>query len=324
MENSNYGKNTQKKVPDAPHSNWVDNYCPSAARPYLRLSRLDRPIGNWLLLIPCWWGSCLALTSESKIIDFNDYWIIFSCVVGAVLMRGAGCTWNDISDRNLDLKVKRTKFRPIPAGQVSIRNAIFWMFAQLLVSLFILLSFNKLAIIVGLCSIFPVLIYPYAKRFTWWPQLFLGIAFNWGILLSFSAHQEKLNTSVFLLYLAGIFWTLFYDTIYAHQDREDDALAGIKSTALLFGDKTHKWLQIFCVISTCLAMTSFIMSFKNLFNSQLTLILIGVFGYAIHLFLQTKKLDIGEPELCLVLFRSNRNAGLIIVMFSLFAVASRF
>ena len=311
------------QVADAVKGNWVDNLAPVKLRPYLRLSRADRPVGTWLLLIPCWWGLLIGILQDGKVFS-NDFWLFFSCSVGALLMRGAGCTWNDISDRKIDGAVERTRSRPIPSGQVTLTQSVIWMILQIGLAGIILLSYNLNSIILGLSSLFLVAIYPFAKRFTWWPQVFLGLAFNWGILLLFVAHSGSLSWPIVILYIAGIFWTLFYDTIYAHQDREDDALAGIKSTALLFGDKTHKWLQIFCVISTCLAMTSFIMSFKNLFNSQLTLILIGVFGYAIHLFLQTKKLDIGEPELCLVLFRSNRNAGLIIVMFSLFAVASRF
>ena len=208
-------KRESKIISDASHSNWVDKFCPLWSKPFLKLSRLDRPIGTWLLLLPCWWGSALAILSNKSLPTTYDAWIVFSCIIGATLMRGAGCTWNDISDQKFDAQVARTKLRPIPSGQVSTNQALAWMFLQALFSLLILVTFNRFAILIGFLSIIPVLIYPFAKRFTWWPQVFLGICFNWGIILSFAAHNNSIELSTIILYLSAIFWTLFYDTIYA-------------------------------------------------------------------------------------------------------------
>ena len=197
---------------DAVDNNWVDVHAPIWSRPFLKLSRMDRPIGTWLLLLPCWWGLLIGIlnTGSPKL---NDLWIFVGCAVGAVLMRGSGCTWNDINDRKIDAKVARTKLRPIPSGSVSVKKAAFWMVAQALMALFILLTFNTTAIILGFIAILPVAIYPFAKRFTWWPQFFLGIAFNWGVLLAYAASTNFLTWHCIILYLAGISWTLFYDTI---------------------------------------------------------------------------------------------------------------
>ena len=232
---------TEGVIADAVAGNWVDRYAPVWSRPFLRLSRADRPIGTWLLLLPCWWGLGLALLMDGAF-RAEDIWIFFGCAIGAFLMRGAGCTWNDITDREFDGAVERTRLRPIPSGQVTVRQALIWMALQALAASLILFSFNKIAILLGIISLLPVLVYPFAKRFTWWPQVFLGLAFNWGALLAFTAHFGALHMASILLYLSGISWTLFYDTIYAHQDREDDALIGIKSTARLFGEKTLSWL----------------------------------------------------------------------------------
>ena len=193
---------------DAVDNNWVDVHAPIWSRPFLKLSRMDRPIGTWLLLLPCWWGLLIGIlnTGSPKL---NDLWIFVGCAVGAVLMRGSGCTWNDINDRKIDAKVARTKLRPIPSGSVSVKKAALWMVAQALMALFILLTFNTTAIILGCIAILPVAIYPLAKRFTWWPQFFLGIAFNWGVLLAFAASTNFLTWPCIILYLAGISWTLF-------------------------------------------------------------------------------------------------------------------
>ena len=248
---------------DAVDNNWVDVHAPIWSRPFLKLSRMDRPIGTWLLLLPCWWGLLIGIlnTGSPKL---NDLWIFVGCAVGAVLMRGSGCTWNDINDRKIDAKVARTKLRPIPSGSVSVKKAALWMVAQALMALFILLTFNTTAIILGFIAILPVAIYPFAKRFTWWPQFFLGIAFNWGVLLAFAASTNFLNWPCIILYLAGIFWTLFYDTIYAHQDKEDDALVGVKSTAILFADSTKSWLFIFATLAAGLMILSFLFSISGL------------------------------------------------------------
>ncbi|MEM7614490.1 MAG: 4-hydroxybenzoate octaprenyltransferase, partial [Pseudomonadota bacterium] len=224
-----------ERVADALAENWVDRYAPAGARPYLRLSRADRPIGTWLLLFPCWWGLSLALAGTPGAASLGDLWIAVGCAMGAFLMRGAGCTWNDLADEEIDAAVARTRSRPLPAGQVTRRNAIIWMCAQALLAFAILLTFNLYTIILACSSLVFVAIYPFAKRFTWWPQVFLGLAFNWGALVGWAAHTGGLSAPPVLLYLAGIAWTLFYDTIYAHQDKEDDALIGVKSTARLFG-----------------------------------------------------------------------------------------
>ncbi|MEO0358874.1 MAG: 4-hydroxybenzoate octaprenyltransferase, partial [Pseudomonadota bacterium] len=243
-------KAPEGQVADAVKGNWVDTLAPPWMRPYFRLSRADRPIGTWLLFIPCIWAVLLAALSDAP--RSWDIWLIVSCGAGAWLMRGAGCTWNDIADRKFDAEVARTKSRPLPSGQVTVRNAVIWMCLQALVAFGILLSYGMPTIAVGIASLVFVCIYPFAKRFTWWPQVFLGLAFNWGALLGWVAHRGDLTLAPVLLYLAGIAWTLFYDTIYAHQDTEDDALIGIKSTARLFADKTPLWLGRFMVMSAIL------------------------------------------------------------------------
>lgn len=314
-------KERDQKVADAVTGNWVDTYAPEATRPYLRLSRADRPIGTWLLLLPCWWGLMLAVAADPSSSTLYDVWIFASCALGAFLMRGAGCTWNDITDRNLDGSVARTASRPIPSGQVSVKGATAWMVIQALLALCILLTFNWTAIALGFASCALVFVYPFAKRFTWWPQVFLGLAFNWGALLAWTAHTGSLSLAPVLLYLGGISWTLFYDTIYAHQDREDDALIGIKSTARLFGEKTKPWLRVFLIATTCLIGTGVIVALVP--NGNVIALLAafaGVWVMGWHLSWQIIQLDIDDAEVCMKLFRSNRNAGLIPVLF--FAVAT--
>ncbi|MFZ0100608.1 MAG: UbiA family prenyltransferase, partial [Gemmobacter sp.] len=217
-----------QQVADAARGNWVDRWAPAASRPYLRLSRADRPIGTWLLLIPCWWALALAMAADPAGPRLQDLWIALGCGIGAFVMRGAGCTWNDITDRHIDAQVARTRSRPLPSGQVTVRQALVWMVVQTLIGAAVLLSFNTTAIVAGIVSLLPVAIYPFAKRFTWWPQVFLGVAFNWGIFVAWAAHTGNLSWPPLLLWLGGIAWTLFYDTIYAHQDKDDDALIGVK------------------------------------------------------------------------------------------------
>lgn len=303
------------RVADSPEKNWVDEFCPLWLRPYLRLSRADRPIGTWLLLIPCWWGVLLALMADPQSLGWFDLWIAFGCAVGAFLMRGAGCTWNDILDRHIDAQVARTKSRPLPSGQVSVKQALIWMGIQTLIAFGILLTFNTFAIVLSIAALIPVAVYPLAKRFTWWPQIFLGIAFNWGALVGWAAHTGGLEWPAILLYMSGISWTLFYDTIYAHQDKEDDALIGVKSTARLFADATSTWLLIF------IAMTAFLMSCAvlHVFYPSLSLmnLLIGFAGIVVftgHLIQQWWRLDINDARCCLKLFRTNRDAGLLLVL----------
>ncbi len=301
-------------VADAPRDNWVDRYAPAAWRPYLRLARADRPIGTWLLLIPCLWGVALAAAADAP--RLFDLWIVAGCTIGAFLMRGAGCTWNDITDRNFDGAVARTRSRPIPSGQVSVKQAVAFMVAQALAGAVILFTFNWAAIGLGILSLALVAIYPFAKRFTWWPQAFLGLAFNWGALLAWAAHGGDLSLAPVLLYASGIVWTLFYDTIYAHQDKDDDALIGVKSTARLFADQTPLWLTRF-LITAVLLMTGAVLVAILPTGDPLKLVL-GVaapwiFGW--HMLWQIRHLDIDNPDTCLRLFRSSRDTGLLAALF---------
>ena len=301
-------------VADAPKGNWVDRFAPPRTRPYLRLSRADRPIGTWLLLIPCFWGIALAALSGG--FRLWDIWLAVSCGAGAFLMRGAGCTWNDISDREFDAAVARTKSRPLPSGQVSVKGAVIWMVAQALIAALILFTYNWLAIGLGIGSLGLVLIYPYAKRFTWWPQVFLGLAFNWGALLAFAAHTGTVTLPAVLLYGAGIAWTLFYDTIYAHQDKEDDAMIGVKSTARLFGAQSRMWLQGFLIASVALMAAAIIATSLPAARAlALATALFGVWAFGWHMIWQFRRLDIDDPASCLAIFRSNRDAGLIPALF---------
>jgi 4-hydroxybenzoate polyprenyltransferase len=306
------------QVADAYAGNWVDRLAPAATRPYLRLSRADRPIGTWLLLLPCWWGLTLAMLSDGQA-GWRDLWIFAGCALGSFLMRGAGCTWNDITDRHIDGSVARTASRPIPSGQVTVRGALIWMAAQALIAFGILLTFNIAAIALGVLSLLPVAVYPFAKRFTWWPQVFLGLAFNWGALLAWTAHSGQLEAPAVILYLAGIAWTLFYDTIYAHQDAEDDALIGVKSTARLFGDNSPRWLRWFLVATVSLMAVAVILAVPD---ARLTALLVAICGPWVmgwHMQGQMRRLRLDDTARLLQLFRSNRDAGLLPVPF--FAVA---
>ena len=307
------------QVSDAVRGNWVDHYAPEWCRPYLRLSRADRPIGTWLLLLPCWWGLFLSAVQQGRF-GSEGLWIMIGCGMGAWLMRGAGCTWNDITDRHFDGQVERTRSRPIPSGQVTAKKAAVWMVLQALIALCILLTFNTNAILLGFISLVPVAIYPFAKRFTYWPQVFLGIAFNWGSLLAWTAHSGSLGLPAVLLYAAGLAWTLFYDTIYAHQDKEDDVMIGVKSTALLFGAATPRWLTKFLILTVLLMGAGIALALID--ASPLTLILALGAPWAMgwHLVWQLRKLDIDDSDGLLALFRSNRDAGMIPVLFFIVAL----
>ena len=296
-------------VADAVKGNWVDRLAPARTRPYLRLSRLDRPIGTWLLLLPCWWGLTLAMLHDGAA-RWGDLWIFVGCGIGAILMRGAGCTWNDITDRDIDGSVARTASRPIPSGQVSARQALAWAVAQSLAAFVILLTFNLQAIALGILALVPVAIYPFAKRFTWWPQIFLGIAFNWGALLVWTAHTGRLEPPAVALYFSGMAWTLFYDTIYAHQDKEDDALIGVKSTARLFGDAaTPRWLIGFLTATILLMGLAVALAVPD--AGTRTLALLAPLAMGGHLLWQMRRLKLDDNDRLLTLFRSNRDAGLI-------------
>ena len=247
---------------------------------------------------------------------WGDLWIAVGCAAGAWLMRGAGCTWNDFADRDIDGSVERTRSRPIPSGQVSGKGALVWMAIQALISFAILLTFNSAAIVLGVLALLPVCVYPFAKRFTWWPQVFLGLAFNWGALLAWTAHTGTLGAPAVVLYLAGIAWTLFYDTIYAHQDTEDDALIGVKSTARLFAEKTPDWLRRF--LAATVGLMGIAVIFAALPNgSPLAMVAVLAAPWAMgwHMAWQLRGLDIHDSKKCLQLFRANRDTGMIPLVF---------
>ncbi len=300
-------------VADAPKGNWVDRFAPRATRPYLRLSRADRPIGTWLLFLPCVWGVMLAAAAGQP--RPFDLWIVSGCGIGAFLMRGAGCTWNDITDRHIDAQVARTRSRPLPSGQVSVRAAVIWMAVQAALAAVILFTFNWAAVALGIAALIPVLVYPFAKRFTWWPQAFLGIAFNWGALFGWVAHEGRLGLAPVLLYLAGVAWTLFYDTIYAHQDRDDDALIGVKSTARLFGAHSLPWLRGFLAASVSLAGAAVIIALIEVGLVAMVTGLVGVWAFGWHLAWQLRRVDTNDADSCRRVFLSNRDAGLIVALF---------
>jgi 4-hydroxybenzoate polyprenyltransferase len=291
------------RVADAT-GNWVDTHAPQWSRPYLRLSRLDRPIGSWLLLMPCWWSAALAagVTGDISRLPFT----IALFFVGAFAMRGAGCTWNDITDRDLDARVERTRSRPIPAGQVSVPQAIAFLVVQALIGLAVLLQFNRFAVATGIASLVIVAVYPFMKRITWWPQIVLGLAFSWGALMGFAVTLGRIDATALLLYAGSIAWVIGYDTIYAHQDAEDDALIGIKSTALLFGPRTRPALMAFYGLAVAL------IGVALAFAGARFPAWIGLAAFAAHLVWQIRRLEIGDPALCLRIFKSNRDAGLLL------------
>jgi 4-hydroxybenzoate polyprenyltransferase len=303
-------------VADAAPLNWVDRHAPPRARPFLRLSRLDRPIGAWLLFLPCVWGLGLA-GLEAGPLGPRDLWIAAACGIGAVLMRGAGCTWNDLADRHIDAQVARTQSRPLPSGQATPRQAVIWMGLQALLALLVLLTLHPVAVLWGLASLVPVALYPFAKRVTWWPQAVLGVAFNWGVLVAYAAHAGAVSPAAGVLWLAGVAWTLFYDTIYAHQDAEDDALIGVKSTARLFGARSRAWLLGFLVATVLLMGAAAILAGTGEPGEArpsplaLALALGGAWAMGWHLAWQLRRFDPADAPSLLRTFRSNRDAGLI-------------
>ena len=296
-------RGTEGRVADST-GNWVDTLAPSPLRPYLRLARADRPIGAWLLLMPCWWAAGLAAVAAGR--PYPDPWHVFLFFVGAFVMRGAGCTWNDIVDRDLDAKVARTRSRPIPAGQVSVRAAVIFLVLQALIGLVILLQFNRFTVWLGIASLIVIALYPLAKRVTWWPQIVLGLAFSWGALMGWAALFGSLDAPAYLLYAGSIAWVIGYDTIYAHQDREDDALIGVHSTARLFGRHTRRALLCFYALAVVL------IGLSGAAAEAGPVFVIGCIFFGAHLGWQIERLDIDDPDLCLKLFKSNRDAGLIL------------
>ena len=290
------------RVADAT-GNWVDGLAPAFTRPYLRLARLDRPIGSWLLLMPCWWSAGLAGMQAGAL---PSLWHIVLFFIGAFAMRGAGCTWNDLVDRDLDTKVERTRSRPIPSGQVTVAQATVFMVAQALIGLLVLIQFNRFTVIMGLASLMVVVIYPFMKRITYWPQIFLGLAFSWGALMGWPAAFGRLDWPAIVLYAGSISWVIGYDTIYAHQDREDDLLIGIKSTALLFGERTAPMLASFYAGAVVL------IGIAGLMAGGGFVFTLGLIAFAAHLAWQAVRLDIHDSAHCLKQFKSNRDAGLIL------------
>lgn len=298
------------KVADRAHD-WVERFLPLALRPYARLARLDRPTGTWLLLLPCWWSVAMAAGAQGNM-GWNTVWLLILFAIGATAMRGAGCTYNDIVDRDFDASVARTRSRPIPSGKVSVKQAWIFLVVQCLIGLAVLLQFKGFAIIVGLASLAVVAAYPFMKRVTYWPQFVLGLAFNWGALMGWAVVLGSLSTPVYLLYAGGIAWTLAYDTIYAHQDKEDDILIGLKSTALKFGESTSAWLTGFFVLAFILFAAA---GYAAGTGPQF---IVGLCAAALHAVWQLRTLDIDNSDLCLHLFRANRHLGMLI--FAGFAV----
>jgi 4-hydroxybenzoate polyprenyltransferase len=291
------------RIADAAPQNWVERLLPSAALPYAQLMRLDRPIGWWLLLLPCWWGLVLGQIEAGG--GVPSLWFAILFLVGAIVMRGAGCTLNDMADVQYDSKVERTKNRPIASGRVSLRQAFLFLAVQALLGLVVLLQFNRFTIALGAASLMIVAIYPFMKRVTHWPQFVLGLAFNWGALVGWSAVHGGLSPAQFLLYVGGIYWTLAYDTIYAHQDTEDDVLIGVKSTALLFGANSKPWLSAF------FATAVFCFAFSLWLINAGWPAYAGLAAAALHAGWQLQSFDHQNSDLCLKLFKSNRTFGLL-------------
>ncbi|MGV6819118.1 MAG: 4-hydroxybenzoate octaprenyltransferase [Parvularcula sp.] len=296
--------NTELKTPDAAHHSWVDRM-PGPVRPYLRLMRADRPVGVWLLFIPCLWGLLVARPFGTDAGLF--YFYSFLMLVGAFVMRSAGCIYNDIVDRDIDAKVARTANRPLAAGIISIRSAWGLLIGLSLTGLAVLIQFNGVAILTGAASLVLVAIYPFMKRITWWPQAWLGLTFNWGVLVGAAAISGSISLPALLLYAGGLFWTLGYDTIYAHQDREDDALVGVKSTARRLGSGTRKAVGLFYTLTILLASAALITAGAGVW----TLLLAPA---AVHFGWQVVQLDIDDGDKCLRLFKSNTQAGLLIAL----------
>ena len=330
------------RLPDAPRTNWVDAHAPEALKPWLKLGRFDRPIGIWLLLIPGWQGIALALAQYRKAPDLYDLWLVAGFALGAVLMRAAGCAFNDVVDRDIDRQVARTADRPVASGRISVKQALAFIAVCCLISLGVLVTLPVMAIWLGVGSLVLVAAYPFMKRITWWPQAWLGLTFNWGALMGFAAALPLAAASLLpieivpefrpfwwsplgpgeattalawqayvpalLLYLGGVFWTLGYDTIYALQDIEDDAMVGVKSSARRLGGRVRAGVAIFYALAVIMvALAGRQAGLGPMFA-------IGVLAYAAHLALQVRHLRPDDPALALKLFKSNREAGLILLV----------
>ncbi|MBW8814821.1 MAG: 4-hydroxybenzoate octaprenyltransferase [Caulobacterales bacterium] len=290
-------------LPDAAPSNWVDRHAPAALRPWLKLGRLDRPTGIWLLMLPGWQGIALACALQRR---WPDPVLLVLFFLGAALMRSAGCAYNDIVDRDIDAKVARTAARPIPAGQISVKQAWAFVVGCSLASLAILAVLPPLDWALGVGSLGLVAAYPFMKRITWWPQAWLGLTFNWGALMGFAAVGGSLSLAALLLYAGGVFWTLGYDTIYAIQDLEDDALVGVKSTARRLGAGAPRAVAFFYLMAMACALAAGVLAQLGVAFS------VALIAYAIQLGLQARRVRVDDGALALQLFRSNTWAGLIL------------
>ncbi|MBB4040088.1 4-hydroxybenzoate polyprenyltransferase [Microvirga flocculans] len=291
-------------LPDAVRGHWAERWAPAYLKPYLRLARIERPIGWWLLLLPCWWSAALAAIAAGQPWPNPVHCLLF--LIGAVAMRGAGCTYNDIVDRDLDTRVERTRQRPLPSGQVSLKGALVFLALQGLAGLLVLLQFNGFAIATGFASLGIVALYPFMKRFFWMPQIVLGLAFAWGALMGWAAAFGSMSWPAVLLYLGSIAWVVGYDTIYALQDIEDDEIAGIKSSARFFGERVKLGVGL------CYALTVLFMSAAFAKAGAGPLSYAGLALFALHLGWQVARIDRGDGAGALRLFRSNRDAGLIL------------
>lgn len=298
--------NAHGAVADALPSNWVDRIAPARWRPFLRLARADRPIGAWLLFWPCAWSSALAAVAAGAQWPNPAHLALFA--IGSIAMRGAGCTYNDLVDRDIDAQVARTRSRPLPSGQVTAKGAALWLAALLLVGLAVLLSLPPFAILVGLGSIVPVALYPFMKRVTLWPQAMLGVCFGWGALMGWAASFGQLGWAPLALHAAAFLWIVGYDTIYAHQDKEDDLAIGVGSTALLFGERTRP------IVAAFYAGTVGLIGLAILLSGGGALAYAGLAAFAAHCAWQVARLDIADPGLCLKLFKSNREAGALVFL----------
>jgi 4-hydroxybenzoate polyprenyltransferase len=292
-------------VADAPASNLVDRFAPAALLPYLRLARADRPVGFFLLALPCFWSVALAGRTLGE--AFPDLWLLLLFAVGAVVMRAAGCIYNDIVDRDIDAKVARTRGRPLPSGQVTLQAAVAFMVALCLIGLAVLLSFNTFTILLGLGVLPIVALYPFAKRISDLPQVVLGLAFNWGALMGWAAVLGRLDWTPVILYAGAVCWTVGYDTIYAHQDREDDGVLGLRSTALKFGRATKPWVTLL-YLAAWVAITA-----ASILADAGFVFLIGMLAAGAQLAWQVATLDIDDAGNCLQRFRSNRDFGAIVL-----------
>lgn len=296
--------NRDQIIKDSVRQGWVESM-PESVRPFLRLSRYDRPIGFWLLALPGWIGLAFAGLSHGLGIDDMKYAILI--FIGAIAMRGAGCTYNDIVDRDLDASVERTALRPLPAGTATLKAAWIWIAVQCAIGAAVLAFFPRLAQIIAVSSLALVATYPFMKRITYWPQAWLGLTFNWAVLVAYVTKTGHVTPSLLLLYAGLMFWTIGYDTIYACQDKEDDALIGIKSTARLFGEKTKSW------VASIYALCAILLIVAVLSTQSPSLYLLALAPFMLHLIWQISKLDHSNGELCLKLFKSNRLAALLLI-----------